>query len=341
MKSTTRKKVFNIHVLVWRGLTIEVAMTVKRSSPLQQALLPAGKVPVRALSAALVAEVLLGAAILLAPLLFPQRVEMLLHQYNAMRIESAQPQPWKPRPPKETATIRAERVEAPPPEEALAPAPKIIVPVASSPVLNAAMRAADNTPPPEMVDSAKQVASADPPSSLATSAVPNLKRPRDEVQTGVLGDPSALPENGGARHRSASRLGGFGDGVVSNEEAGANRGEIEQGTFDEGRAASGASKLKTVADVTPRSTPIEVLFKPRPAYTDEARSRKIEGEVVLEVTFLASGEIGTLRVVRGLGFGLDESAEAAARQIRFKPAQRDGAAIDSVAVVHIAFELAY
>ena len=47
------------------------------------------------------------------------------------------------------------------------------------------------------------------------------------------------------------------------------------------------------------------------------------------------------RVVQGLGYGLDDSAQAAAREIRFRPAQQEGHAVDSTAIVHIVFELAY
>jgi len=56
--------------------------------------------------------------------------------------------------------------------------------------------------------------------------------------------------------------------------------------------------------------------------------------------FTASGELRIQRVVRGLGHGLDEAAQRAAEQIRFRPAKRDGQAYDSVALVHINFELA-
>ena len=87
-------------------------------------------------------------------------------------------------------------------------------------------------------------------------------------------------------------------------------------------------------------TPVEILSKPRPAYTAEARARNIEGEVLLEVQFSASGDVRVLRVVQGLGHGLDETALAAARGIRFRPATRDGAAVDSTAIVHIVFQLA-
>jgi outer membrane biosynthesis protein TonB len=47
-----------------------------------------------------------------------------------------------------------------------------------------------------------------------------------------------------------------------------------------------------------------------------------------------------LRVVQGLGYGLDEQAETAARQIKFKPATQDGQPVDQTAIVHIVFALA-
>jgi hypothetical protein len=47
------------------------------------------------------------------------------------------------------------------------------------------------------------------------------------------------------------------------------------------------------------------------------------------------------RVVRGLGYGLDEAAIAAANKIRFKPAMRTGQPMDSTAIVHVVFQLAY
>jgi TonB family protein len=84
----------------------------------------------------------------------------------------------------------------------------------------------------------------------------------------------------------------------------------------------------------------EILSKPTPAYTDEARRMRVEGEVLLEVVLEASGRVHVLRIVRGLGHGLDESAVRAAEQITFKPALRDGQPSDSTAVLHIIFQLA-
>ena len=86
-------------------------------------------------------------------------------------------------------------------------------------------------------------------------------------------------------------------------------------------------------------TPVEILFKPTPAYTDEARALKLEGEVLLEVDFSASSQVRVLRLVRGLGHGLDESAARAAEQMKFKPAQGNGRPIDFRTTVHIVFRL--
>jgi TonB family protein len=97
---------------------------------------------------------------------------------------------------------------------------------------------------------------------------------------------------------------------------------------------------RQVAARGPTVTPVEVLSKPTPTYTEAARKLKIEGEVLLEVEFGATGSVTILRVVQGLGHGLDEAAETAAKQIRFKPAQDGGRPVDYRATVHIVFRLA-
>ena len=90
---------------------------------------------------------------------------------------------------------------------------------------------------------------------------------------------------------------------------------------------------------SPIDRPVEIVSKPTPEYTDEARSARIEGTVSLELEFTAAGDVRVLRVVRGLGHGLDEAAQRAALRIRFKPAQSDGRPVDSRATVHITFRL--
>lgn len=84
---------------------------------------------------------------------------------------------------------------------------------------------------------------------------------------------------------------------------------------------------------------MEILSKPRPVYTAEARERHVEGEVQLDVFFRASGQVEVLRVIHGLGLGLDETAATAASHIRFRPGTRDGSPVDMRGIVHIVFQL--
>ena len=95
------------------------------------------------------------------------------------------------------------------------------------------------------------------------------------------------------------------------------------------------------ADLSGATSSVEITYKPNPVYTDEARSLKLEGEVLLEVSFSANGTLHVNRVSRGLGHGLDEAAIAAANKIRFKPATRGGQPVDSTAIVHVMFQMAY
>ena len=87
-------------------------------------------------------------------------------------------------------------------------------------------------------------------------------------------------------------------------------------------------------------TSIEVLSKPPVQYTSEARQLHIEGDVVLRVTFTAAGQVVVEGVTRGLGHGLDEEARRVAQQIRFRPATRNGQAVDSTTTIRITFQLA-
>jgi protein TonB len=77
----------------------------------------------------------------------------------------------------------------------------------------------------------------------------------------------------------------------------------------------------------------------RPVYTDEGRRRAVEGDVVLEIVVRRDGTVGTVRVVRTLGAGLDQRAMEAVRQWKFGPATRDGAPVDVVVEVSVEFKL--
>jgi TonB family protein len=136
--------------------------------------------------------------------------------------------------------------------------------------------------------------------------------------------------------------GSFGNAAAALPDRSAPAGRVVSSGFGTATVAqSGIPPAQTTQALARNYVPAEIQFKPRPEYTEEARRERVEGEVLLEMLFSAAGEAKLVRMVRGLGHGLDQSAQAAASQIRFRPAQRAGVSVDSVAVVHIEFQLAY
>jgi protein TonB len=59
----------------------------------------------------------------------------------------------------------------------------------------------------------------------------------------------------------------------------------------------------------------------------------------MEVVIRADGTVGSARVTRGLGFGLDQRAQEAVRQWRFAPARRQGVPVDVLVEVAMEFNL--
>ncbi len=209
--------------------------------------------------------------------------------------------------------------------------------------------------------------------STGSSAVPTIAQAPKNVQTGGFGDPNGVPAResngrpvniaqagsfdlptgpgygngtGGAKGvRGVVASSGFGNGTATGDGSGkvnTSRGNgVQKSGFGDAQAVSMAQLHPPRSDDSAgKMVPAEVIFKPTPTYTPEARNLRIEGEVVLEVVFEASGKLRVVRVVQGLGHGLDESAMHAAEQIRFKPAKRDGQPSDYTAMVHILFQLA-
>jgi TonB family protein len=198
--------------------------------------------------------------------------------------------------------------------------------------------------------------------------MPTTNRPASQVQTGGFGDPNGVPAragNGRAVNINAfgswdlpsgpgrgNGLGGangipgvvasagFGNGVaVGGPNTGNRGGSVKPAGFADSSPAAETQPKKAVAKESP-ATPVEIVAKPKPNYTEEGRKLKIEGEVRLEVQFTATGEVHVVRILQGLGHGLDEQAVRAAEQIKFKPAQREGKPVDSSATLHIIFQLA-
>src|SRR5271167_3449304 len=201
------------------------------------------------------------------------------------------------------------------------------------------------------------------------SAAPaTVKAPVDKVQTGGFGDPNGMAGKGDPNHATnVNRLGspalpggpgygngtggdkgikgtvastGFGNGTANPPPGGGKRGSVQSTGFGDQSVAAEAPKKKA-ASTEGATTQVDILEKPKPEYTAEGRNLRLEGDVVLDLVFLANGTVHVNGVVSGLGHGLDEAAERAAQQIKFKPAKRDGEPVDFPARVRIQFRMAY
>ena len=86
-------------------------------------------------------------------------------------------------------------------------------------------------------------------------------------------------------------------------------------------------------------TPAQILSKPTPSYTKEARRLGVQGQVVLKVLLSSEAKISRIRVHRGLLAGLTENAIHAACKIRFKPALKNGVAVSRWVTVEYIFRV--
>jgi len=245
-----------------------------------------------------------------------------------------------------------------------------VLPATVRVTLPSAPLVAPRLPPPAPPRPIRELARAEVPKPVPVTPVVKLVEPAPAPVVPAIERPIEKPviqrpvETGlfertnGARTSLAAAAvttGGFGNAAASRRDA-ANSGAVTTGGFSSGarapRPITNAGEVQTagfdvrapaqpsVAAVTkPTDRPVEIVFKPTPEYTDEARSARIEGTVSLELEFTAAGDVRVLRVVRGLGHGLDEAAQLAALRIRFKPAQSDSGPVDSRATVHITFRL--
>jgi periplasmic protein TonB len=81
------------------------------------------------------------------------------------------------------------------------------------------------------------------------------------------------------------------------------------------------------------------IRKPEPEYSDSARRARINGSVLVYAVIGADGVPRQLRVVRAIGFGLDEKALEAVSRWFFKPGTKDGRAVPVAATIEVNFRL--
>jgi TonB family protein len=122
----------------------------------------------------------------------------------------------------------------------------------------------------------------------------------------------------GSQAQSTVQGGGIGSGQGSGRGVGYTNGRGSGSGDGSGNAASRITSLAIVQ-------PLKIISKPKALYTDAAKTAQIQGTVTLRITFLATGQIGGISVIKGQPYGLTEQAIAAARAIKFEPARtKDG-----------------
>jgi TonB family protein len=182
---------------------------------------------------------------------------------------------------------------------------------------------------------------------------PNASRP---ATVAAIGNPYGGMEGPAVAPRGVVGSAGIGNGT----KAGSNAGTVGKvasagipggtgtsATYTGGKVASAgipaiqaAVAPTPVVTAAPKATTLEVISKPPVQYTSEARALRVQGDVVLRVTFTAAGQVLVQGVIHSLGHGLDEEARRVAEQIRFHPATKNGQAVDLTTNITITFQLA-
>jgi TonB family protein len=191
---------------------------------------------------------------------------------------------------------------------------------------------------------------------------PAIKNPVLPVAATVVADPMLVPPDarvlayGDPKSKSTdpSSGPGTGNGIGTGKGGGIGPGEgggigpgrggnIGGGDYHEGGGGPGGggggtdyNKIFSGKDVNSKA---RVLSKPEPQYTEEARKNQVTGTVVLRAVFTSGGQVTNIRAVSGLPYGLTERAIAAARNIKFVPATKDGRAVSMYIQLEYNFNL--
>ncbi len=166
-----------------------------------------------------------------------------------------------------------------------------------------------------------------PASVLVAPVVKTAANERDRA--GVVADAVAdNPNTGDSRGPGQGSGAGAGRGSGSGNGDGSGLGEGLGGGTGGGpyRPGSGISPPRLFREV-------------KAGYTDDARRRNLTGDVLLEIVVRRDGSVGEVRVIKGLGAGLEQRAVEAVRQWQFDPARRKGVPVDVLVEVAVEFSL--
>lgn len=176
----------------------------------------------------------------------------------------------------------------------------------------------------------------EPPKVEAPPPLPSEELP--PVIAPVATSPSDEADKAGVLERtkaeSDSRGPGDGGGVGNGRGTGLGEGD-GSGIGPGSGGGMGGGPYRPGSGIEPPTLVREV----KPLYTDEARRTRTTGEVVLEIVVRSDGAVGEVRVLDGLGHGLDQRAIDAVRQWRFRPARRFGQPVDVLVEVAVEFRL--
>ena len=178
-------------------------------------------------------------------------------------------------------------------------------------------------PAPMPVEPKPKVLDAEP---LPVIVAPIIVAPADSqnrigllVETTATTDSHGPGRGGGAGSGTGTGLGeGVGSGIGPGSGGGTGGGPYRPGSGIE---------------------PPRLLREVKADYTEDARLRRLTGDVVLEIVVRRDGAVGDIRILQGLGGGLNERAVQAVRQWQFAPARRQGAPVDVLVEVVVEFKL--
>ncbi len=181
-------------------------------------------------------------------------------------------------------------------------------------------------PPPVAPRPVERPAAPPPAAPMPQVVAPVAAIPADaQDRAGVLTDAAATTESSGP---------GVGGGAGTGHGTGIGEGDGSGIGPGSGGGTGGGPYRPGSGIVAPG-----LLREVKPDYTEAARRRGIEGDVVLEIVVRSDGGVGTVRILQGLDPGLDQRAVEAVRQWRFSPARRLGSPVDVIVEIAVEFKL--
>ncbi|MDA2923791.1 energy transducer TonB [Acidobacteria bacterium AH-259-L09] len=159
------------------------------------------------------------------------------------------------------------------------------------------------------------------PEPIRKKEIEEIPRIQEEIAADLnIGDITAPPGPPARGGRGQGRTGGSGSGPLD----GAGPG-------------TGAGGIYTIGSGV---TMPQILVQTIPTYTDDAIKGKVQGIVILQAIIRKNGRVDSFRVLRGLGYGLEEKAiQEIATNWRFRPGTFNGQPVDVLATIEVQFNL--